>query len=190
MPGTGGTGLKEAEVVQRAGLRGSPTVNTVSPFSRSGARLPPCASTSPRATDRPGPLPPRSRLRALSTRWKRSKTRSRSAAGMPGPASAIRTRAASGAVATSGRYERGDHILDGRTGRPATGLLSLTVPAPPLTEADATATATAAFALGEDGVAWAAARTGCEVFAVDAGRRVVRTDGMPMAEAGWRHRRA
>ncbi|WP_097257142.1 FAD:protein FMN transferase [Streptomyces sp. Ag109_G2-15] len=84
-----------------------------------------------------------------------------------------------GAVATSGRYERGDHILDGRTGRPATGLLSLTVLAPTLTEADATATA--AFALGEEGVAWAAARAGCEVFAVDAGRRVVRTAGVPMA---------
>lgn len=84
-----------------------------------------------------------------------------------------------GAVATSGRYERGDHILDGRTGRPATGLLSLTVLAPTLTEADATATA--ALALGEEGVAWAAARAGCEVFAVDAGRRVVRTAGVPMA---------
>jgi thiamine biosynthesis lipoprotein len=79
------------------------------------------------------------------------------------------------AMATSGRYERGDHILDGRTGRPATGLLSLTVLAPTLTEADATATA--AFALGADGPAWAAARPGCEVFAVDADRKVVRTPG-------------
>ncbi|MEU5591966.1 FAD:protein FMN transferase [Streptomyces sp. NPDC020298] len=84
-----------------------------------------------------------------------------------------------GAVATSGRYERGDHIVDGRTGRPATGLLSLTVVAPTLTVADATATA--AFALGEEGVAWAAARPDCEVFAVDAGRRVVRTAGVPLA---------
>jgi thiamine biosynthesis lipoprotein len=83
------------------------------------------------------------------------------------------------AVATSGRYERGDHIVDGRTGRPATGLLSLTVVAPTLTEADATATA--AFALGADGPAWAAARPGCEVFAVDAARGVVRTPGLPVA---------
>ncbi|MEV6051446.1 FAD:protein FMN transferase [Streptomyces sp. NPDC052107] len=83
------------------------------------------------------------------------------------------------AVATSGRYERGDHIVDGRTGRPATGLLSLTVVAPTLTEADATATA--AFALGADGPAWAAARPGCEVFAVDAARSVVRTPGLPVA---------
>lgn len=82
------------------------------------------------------------------------------------------------AVATSGQYERGDHILDGRTGRPATGLLSLTVLAPTLTEADATATA--AFALGAGGPAWAAARPGCEVFAVDAARGVLRTPGLPV----------
>ncbi|MGW0291319.1 FAD:protein FMN transferase [Streptomyces tuirus] len=81
------------------------------------------------------------------------------------------------AVATSARYERGDHILDGRTGRPATGLLGLTVVAPTLTEADAVATA--AFALGPEGVAWAAARENCEVFAVDADRRVLRSAGFP-----------
>lgn len=84
-----------------------------------------------------------------------------------------------GAVATSARYERGDHILDGRTGRPATGLLSITVVAPSLTEADATATA--AFAMGAQGVEWAASREGCEVFAVDAERRVLRTAGLPVA---------
>ncbi|MFS8197636.1 FAD:protein FMN transferase [Streptomyces sp. CWNU-52B] len=84
-----------------------------------------------------------------------------------------------GAVATSGRYERGDHILDGRTGRPATGLLSLTVVAASLTEADATATA--AFAMGLEGVEWAASRVGCEVFAVDAERRVIRSNGLPVA---------
>ncbi|MER7052776.1 FAD:protein FMN transferase [Streptomyces sp. NPDC000351] len=88
-------------------------------------------------------------------------------------------RLADGAVATSARYERGDHILDGRTGRPATGLLSLTVVAPTLTEADTVATA--AFAMGAEGVAWAAAREGCEVFAVDAERRVRRTAGLPVA---------
>ncbi|MEW2117461.1 FAD:protein FMN transferase [Streptomyces sp. NPDC005474] len=84
-----------------------------------------------------------------------------------------------GGVATSARYERGDHILDGRTGRPATGLLSLTVVAPTLTEADATATA--AFAMGAAGIEWAAAREGCEVFAVDADRQVFRTPGLPVA---------
>ncbi|GAA2496477.1 FAD:protein FMN transferase [Streptomyces longisporus] len=84
-----------------------------------------------------------------------------------------------GAVATSARYERGDHIIDGRTGLPATGLLSLTVVAATLTEADAVATA--AFALGEQGIEWAAALPGCEVFAVDAGGQVLRTEGFPVA---------
>ncbi len=84
-----------------------------------------------------------------------------------------------GAVATSARYERGDHIIDGRTGRPATGLLSLTVVAPTLTEADSVATA--AFAMGAEGVEWAAGQPGCEVFAVDAERRVLRTPGFPVA---------
>lgn len=89
-----------------------------------------------------------------------------------------------GAVATSGRYERGDHIVDGRTGRPATELLSLTVVAPTLTEADATATA--AFAMGAEGVEWAAAREGCEVFAVDVQRRVLRTPDFPAERSGRR----
>lgn len=84
-----------------------------------------------------------------------------------------------GAVATSARYERGDHIIDGRTGRPATGLLSVTVVAPTLTEADSVATA--AFAMGPEGIDWAAAREGCEAYAVDAGRRVLRTPGFPVA---------
>ncbi|KKD06705.1 FAD:protein FMN transferase [Streptomyces sp. WM6386] len=86
-----------------------------------------------------------------------------------------------GAVATSARYERGDHIIDGRTGRPATGLLSLTVVAETLTEADSVATA--AFAMGAEGVDWAADLPGCEVFAVDAERRVLRTPGFPTASA-------
>lgn len=81
-----------------------------------------------------------------------------------------------GAVATSACYERGQHIVDGRTGRPATGLLSLTVLADDLTTADATATA--GFALGADGAAWAASQPGCLVFAIDAERRVYRSAGL------------
>ncbi|KUO12781.1 FAD:protein FMN transferase [Streptomyces sp. DSM 15324] len=83
------------------------------------------------------------------------------------------------AVATSARYERGDHILDGRTGLPVTGLDSLTVVAPTLTLADTVATA--AFAQGAPGVEWAAGRAGCEVFAVLEGGRVLRTPGFPTA---------
>ncbi|MFD7812919.1 FAD:protein FMN transferase [Streptomyces sp. NPDC059785] len=81
------------------------------------------------------------------------------------------------AVATSARYERGDHIIDGRTGRPATGLLSMTVVADTLTEADSVATA--AFAMGAEGIQWAASLAGCEVFAVDGGGQVLRTAGFP-----------
>lgn len=50
------------------------------------------------------------------------------------------------AVATSGVAERGAHILDPHTGRPASGLASLTVIGPSLALADAYATA--AFAMG------------------------------------------
>ncbi|MCW2810855.1 MAG: hypothetical protein JWP61_1313 [Friedmanniella sp.] len=64
------------------------------------------------------------------------------------------------AVATSGGYERGGHLWDGRSGEPARGLASVTVVAPDLTTADMLATAV--YALGPDGVAWAA-----ESFAVD-----------------------
>ncbi|MGK5678390.1 FAD:protein FMN transferase [Actinoplanes sp. URMC 104] len=61
-----------------------------------------------------------------------------------------------GAVATSGTYERGDHIVDPRTGRPARGLRSVTVVGPDLSIADAYATA--ALAMGEAGIAWLAKR--------------------------------
>jgi len=73
------------------------------------------------------------------------------------------------AVATSGAYERGDHIVDGRTGMPARGLLSLTVAGPSLTMADAYATA--GFAMGTAGISWVAARGGYSPFAItDSGR--------------------
>jgi thiamine biosynthesis lipoprotein len=57
-------------------------------------------------------------------------------------------------VATSGRYERGDHIVDPRTGAPATGLMSVTVVAEDLALADGYATA--ALVLGDDGPGWLA----------------------------------
>ncbi|QRP44506.1 FAD:protein FMN transferase [Amycolatopsis sp. FDAARGOS 1241] len=84
-----------------------------------------------------------------------------------------------GAVATSAAYERGAHVLDGRTGLPATGLLSVTIVAENLTHADALATA--AFALGTDGIDWAAGQPGCDVLIVDAQRRVHRSPGLALA---------
>ena len=60
------------------------------------------------------------------------------------------------AIATSARYERGQHIIDPRTRRPATGVASVSVVGPDLTFADAYATAL--FVMGVDGLAWLAER--------------------------------
>ncbi|MEZ0447305.1 FAD:protein FMN transferase [Cellulomonas sp. ICMP 17802] len=73
-----------------------------------------------------------------------------------------------GAVATSGTYERGEHVWDGRTGEAAVGLLAATVVAADLTTADVLATCV--LALGPDGIAWAAEHGAAAVVAV-------RTDG-------------
>lgn len=78
------------------------------------------------------------------------------------------------AVATSGAYERGDHIVDARLGTPSRALLSLTVAGPSLTQADAYATA--GFAMGNAGVEWVAARPGYAPFAVTASGRVRYSD--------------
>ncbi|MFI6073223.1 FAD:protein FMN transferase [Actinoplanes sp. NPDC051343] len=61
-----------------------------------------------------------------------------------------------GAVATSGTYERGHHVVNPRTGKPAQGLRSVTVVGPDLSLADAYATA--ALAMGEAGISWLAKR--------------------------------
>lgn len=80
------------------------------------------------------------------------------------------------AVATSGGYERGEHILVPATHRPPAGLVSLTVVGPSLTYADAFATA--AYAMGRDGVAWLAERPGYEALAITDDDRLVWTPGM------------
>jgi FAD:protein FMN transferase len=69
------------------------------------------------------------------------------------------------AVATSSAAERGPHILDPHTGRPASGLASLTVTGPSLAHADACATAAFAMgpALARD---WAESLEGYEAFAI------------------------
>jgi FAD:protein FMN transferase len=79
------------------------------------------------------------------------------------------------AVATSGEYERGAHILDPRTGRPPAGLLSVTVVGPDLATADAYATA--AFAMGADGPGWTATLPGYDAMCVTGDRRVLTTPG-------------
>jgi FAD:protein FMN transferase len=79
------------------------------------------------------------------------------------------------AVATSGAYERGEHILDPHTGRPPAGLLSVTVVGPDLGPADAYATA--AFAMGADGPAWTATLAGYEAMCITTDERVLSTPG-------------
>jgi len=79
------------------------------------------------------------------------------------------------AVATSGEYERGAHILDPHTGRPPEGLLSVTVVGPDLATADAYATA--AFAMGADGPEWTATLDGYDALCITSDRRVLSTPG-------------
>ncbi len=83
------------------------------------------------------------------------------------------------AVATSGAYERGDHITDPRTGRVPTGLRSVTVVGPGLAFTDAYATAV--YAMGLDGLGWLAAHEGGKAYAAYAitdDDQVVWTEGM------------
>lgn len=81
-----------------------------------------------------------------------------------------------GGVATSGTARRGLHILDPRTGHPASSVRSATVVGPSLMWADVYATATVV--MGGDGLAWLATVDGYEALVVGA-------DGAPAATAGW-----
>jgi len=82
-----------------------------------------------------------------------------------------RVEVASGAVATSGLYERGAHIRDPRTGRTPDELVSLTVVGPELTWADAYATA--AFTMGLAGPDWVERRPGYGTIAITADNRLI-----------------
>ena len=84
------------------------------------------------------------------------------------------------AVATSGRGERGDHILDPFTRRPATALSSVTVVGRSLTCADSYATA--ALAMGPAAVGWLKGRPGYEGFVARTDGSVASTPSFPAAE--------
>jgi len=82
------------------------------------------------------------------------------------------------AVATSGEYARGRHVIDPQTGRSPDGLLSVTVTGPDLATADAYATA--AFAMGaERAPGWIARLDGYEGLAILADGRVLATPRFP-----------
>jgi len=78
-----------------------------------------------------------------------------------------------GAVATSGRAERGDHVIDPRTRRPARGLVSATVVAADLGIADALATA--AVAHGSIAEPWLAGRPDVAALGITDAGAVVTT---------------
>jgi thiamine biosynthesis lipoprotein len=82
-----------------------------------------------------------------------------------------------GAVATSGAYERGDHVLDPESGQPARGVLSATVTGPELDLADALSTGL--FAAGEDGLETIEAIPAYEAL-------IVRNGGALATTAGFR----
>ena len=75
------------------------------------------------------------------------------------------------AVATSGLYERGGHIRDPHSGVVPSALRSMTVVGPSLAVADGFATA--AFAMGERGVAWVAGQPGFGALGITWDDRVV-----------------
>jgi FAD:protein FMN transferase len=89
------------------------------------------------------------------------------------------------AVATSGTYERGEHLIDPRTGAAPSDVVSVTVVGPDLGLADAYSTA--AFALGPDGPEWTLGLDGYEAMTILADDRVLRTPGFPATEdaGGW-----
>lgn len=70
-----------------------------------------------------------------------------------------------GAVATSGAYERGAHIINPKTKKPADFWAGVTVTGPDITEADVLATA--CFAMGEKALELASKSTGCSFLFID-----------------------
>jgi FAD:protein FMN transferase len=83
------------------------------------------------------------------------------------------------AIATSGEYERGKHIVNPRTGLPPDGVLSVTVVGPDLGTADAYATA--AFAMGPAGPRWTARLRGYEALTILSDETVMSTAAFPRA---------
>jgi FAD:protein FMN transferase len=82
------------------------------------------------------------------------------------------------ALATSGTYIRGEHIIDPHSGRLPTGLLSVSISGADLATADAYATA--AFAMGEDGAEWTATLRPYEAFTILADGSSLSTQGFPL----------
>ena len=82
------------------------------------------------------------------------------------------------AVATSGTYERGAHIVDPRTGEPATGGLAEPDRRRVRASGSSTPTRPPRFVMGLDGLRWVAAQPDHDALAITIDGRVVRTAGM------------
>jgi FAD:protein FMN transferase len=89
--------------------------------------------------------------------------------------------AVTGAIATSGTYERGAHLTDPHTGRPRARCASATVVGPDLALADALATGLAV--AGDEGFEFIETQVGYEAFAVF-------TDGSTRGSTGWQFARS
>lgn len=87
-----------------------------------------------------------------------------------------------GAIATSGTYERGMHLIDPRSGRPAARAASATVTGPDLGLADALATAVAV--AGEPGLALIEKIDGYQALVINFDGSKPRTRRFPVAAAG------
>jgi thiamine biosynthesis lipoprotein len=85
------------------------------------------------------------------------------------------------AVATSGTYERGLHVVDPFTGQPASALVSVTVVGPDLALADAYATA--AVAMGRKALEWLASLDGYESAVITADGHAFTSPALPLASA-------
>jgi FAD:protein FMN transferase len=85
------------------------------------------------------------------------------------------------AVATSGLYERGNHIITPSSGRAPDGVLSVTVVGSDLGLADAYATA--AFAMGRAGPEWTLGLDDYEAMTILADETVLMTPGFPALAA-------
>jgi FAD:protein FMN transferase len=84
---------------------------------------------------------------------------------------------ADAAVATSGAYERGEHLIDPHSGKPITRAVSATVTGPRLAIADALATALVV--AGADEIGFVTALPGYDAY-------VIRRDGTELASDGIR----
>ena len=83
------------------------------------------------------------------------------------------------AIATSGAYERGEHVLDPHSGEVPTGVLSVSITGDQLATADAYATAV--FAMGRAGADWAARLHGYEALVILDDGTMLSTPRFPFA---------